>query len=387
MSYPGVSQPLTGSSYPVIGPPVSTGLPPTDAELAAKDVPPLRNGYDPGVAGQPPLSQRAQTELELSALESSYSGWVGGIAFARYRSGTPGFDRLTDLESPFEVSGVLGKTLRATVVPLAVFLNSGTVDTASFQNSTGVIPVLGTLSGAAAVTPPQQFASGVGGEFQLTTQNMGAAVGYTPYGFLVTNVTARGQWRPAGGHFTFFGDRDSVKDTQLSYAGLRDPGSASAIYEGNIWGGVIATGGGVRVDMGNERAGLYISGDGADLTGYHVLENRKYEGIDGGLLPREELAGVWQPEYWRQLLRHALPVQRARDDLRAGRLLQPERVLPRRHSGRIHWTLQTGLPLHASMAAWVCRRSKRRRLRTIRWISSCRRGPAMLLIRRTATRA
>jgi cellulose synthase operon protein C len=188
---------------------------------------------------------------------------------------------LTDLESPFEVSGVMGKTLRATVVPVAVFLNSGTVDTASFQNSTGVIPVLGTLSGAAAVTPPQQFASGIGGEFQLTTQNIGAAVGYTPYGFLVTNVTARGQWRPFGGHFTFFGDRDSVKDTQLSYAGLRDPGSASAVYEGNIWGGVIATGGGVRVDMGNERAGLYISGDGADLTGYHVLENHKYEGIMG----------------------------------------------------------------------------------------------------------
>jgi hypothetical protein len=33
--------------------------------------------------------------------------------------------------------------------------------------------------------------------------------------------------------------------------------------------------------MGNERAGLYISGDGADLTGYHVLENTKYEGIMG----------------------------------------------------------------------------------------------------------
>jgi tetratricopeptide (TPR) repeat protein len=280
MSYPSVNQPLSGStSYPTIGPPVSTGLPPTDAELAAKDVPPLRNGYE--TTGQPPLSQRAQTELALSALESSYSGWVGGIAIGRYRSGTPGFDRLTDLESPFEVSGVAGKTLRATVVPLAVFLNSGTVNTASFQNATGVIPVLGTLSAAAAVTPPQQFASGIGGEFQLTTQNLGAAVGYTPFGFLVTNVTARGQWRPMGGHFTFFGNRDSVKDTQLSYAGLRDPGSSSAVYEGNIWGGVIATGGGVRVDMGNERAGLYISGDGAALTGYHVLENRKYEGMMG----------------------------------------------------------------------------------------------------------
>ena len=125
-------------------------MPPTDAELAAKNVPPLRNGYDPSCCG-PATAVAAGTDgARLSALESSYSGWIGGIAFARYRSGTPGFDRLTDLEAPFEASAVLGKTLRATVVPRPVFLNSGTVDTASFQNSTGIIPVLGTLSGAAA---------------------------------------------------------------------------------------------------------------------------------------------------------------------------------------------------------------------------------------------
>jgi hypothetical protein len=107
------------------------------------------------------------------------------------------------------------------------------------------------------------------------------AVGYTPYGFLITNVTGRIQWRPFGGHITLFGDRDSVKDTQLSYAGMRDPGTISAIYDGNIWGGVISTGGGVRLDIGTDRSGLYVSGDGADLTGYHVLENRKYEGTMG----------------------------------------------------------------------------------------------------------
>jgi tetratricopeptide (TPR) repeat protein len=283
VSYPAVVPPLSGGSYPALGPTVSTGVPPTDAELAAKNVPPLRGGYDPNAtnaAGQP-LSQRAQTELELSALESSYSGWVGGIGFARYRSGTPGFDRLTDLEAPFEASAVLGKTLRATVVPLPVFLSSGIINTASFQNATGTVPVLGTLSGAALVAPPQQFASGIGGELQLTTQNIGLAVGYTPYGFLVTNVTGRAQWRPAGGAFTFFAERDSVKDTQLSYAGMRDPGTISAVYSGNIWGGVISTGGGVRLGVGNEKAGLYVSGDGAVLTGFHVLQNQKYEGTMG----------------------------------------------------------------------------------------------------------
>jgi cellulose synthase operon protein C len=283
LAYPGVGQPLSGPAYPVIGPEVPAGVPPTDAELAAKNLPPLRGGYDPRgpiVPGQP-LSQRAQTEQDLLTLESSYSGWIGGIGYGRYRSGTAGFDRLTDLEAPFEASAVLGKTLRATIIPRPVFLNSGTIDSTAFQNATGTVPVLGTLSGAALTPPAQQFASGIGGEFQLTTQNMGLAVGYTPYGFLVTNVTGRVRWRPFGGHFTLFGERDSVKDTQLSYAGLRDPGTTSAIFDGNIWGGVISTGGGARIDIGSEKSGLYVSGDGSDITGFHVLENRKFEGSMG----------------------------------------------------------------------------------------------------------
>jgi predicted Zn-dependent protease len=284
LQYPGVAQPLTGSGYPVIGPPVQQGTPPpTDADLVARSVPPLRGSYDPNApaASGPPLSQREQTEQDLSTLEASYSGWVGGTGIARYRSGTPGFDRLTDLESPFEASGVLGKTVRATIVARPVFLNSGAINTASFQNSTGTIPVLGTLPGNALTAPAQQFSSGIGGELQLSTTNIAVAVGYTPYEFLVANITGRAQWRPLGGHFTFFGDRDSVKETQLSYAGLRDPGTITPVYDGNICGGVVSSGGGVRLDVGSAKSGLYVSADGADLSGYHVLDNRKYEGIMG----------------------------------------------------------------------------------------------------------
>jgi hypothetical protein len=228
-----------------------------------------------------PLSPRARNELELAALEGSYSAWIGGTGYARYRSGTPGFDQLTDLEAPFELSAALGKTVRATVIPRPVFLNSGAIDNTGFQNSTGTIPILGTLPANTLTKPVQQFSSGIGGEFQLTTANMGAAVGYTPYGFLVSNITARFQWKMGGGPLTLFGSRDSVKDTQLSYAGLRDPGSISPVYQGNIWGGVISTGGGARLETGNEKAGFYVSADGAILTGYHVLDNHKFEGIMG----------------------------------------------------------------------------------------------------------
>jgi len=279
MTYPNVGQPLQSSPYPALGPDASQGVPPSDADLAAKNVPPLSGSY--ATVPGPPLSQRAQTELELASLEGSYSGWIGGTAYGRYRSGIAGFDRLTDIEAPFEATAVMGKAVRVSVIPRPVFLNSGTIDTTFFQSATGTIPILGTLPANAITPPAQQFASGIGGEVQLTTANIGLAVGYTPYTFLVSNITAHAQWRPMGGHFTFFGDRDSVKDTQLSYAGLRDPGTTTAIFGGNIWGGVISTGGGVRIDVGTEKNGFYASADGASLTGYHVLDNRKFEGTMG----------------------------------------------------------------------------------------------------------
>lgn len=233
--------------------PFSDRTPPSDADLVAKNVPPLREAYAP-TAGSPgpPLTQREQTERELAALEGSYSSWIGGAASGRYRSGTPGFDRLADIESPVEASGVIGKSVRATIVPRAIFLSSGVVDTATFQSSTGTIPVLGHLPGNALVAPAQQFAGGLGGELQLTGSNIGVAVGYTPYTFLVSNVTGRFRWRPARGHFTLFADRDTVKDTQLSYAGIRDPASITGLYSGDIWGGVVSTTGGARLDIGNE---------------------------------------------------------------------------------------------------------------------------------------
>ena len=284
LAYPNVAAPLESQPYPALNAATPGAAPPTDADLVAKSLPPLRGSYDPNGGVVPAgRSQREQTELELATLEASYSGWIGGRGVARCRSGAVGLDRLVDIEAPVEASASLGKTVRATVVPKPVFLNSGVLNASNFVNTTGPVPYLGSLlaSTVNAYAPGQQFSSGIGGEFQLTTANFGVAAGYTPYTFLISNVTARAQWRPFGGHITLFGDRDSVKDTQLSYAGLRDPNSVNAVYAGNVWGGVISTTGGARIDVGGEKSGLYISGDGGTLTGFHVLDNQKYEGTMG----------------------------------------------------------------------------------------------------------
>ena len=294
--YPSVPSALSSQPYPDL-PPYNNGQQaPSDAQLLAKNVPPLRGGYTPpdpgaGTAGGPPLTPRQQEELDLEQLEASYSGWMGGNAFVRTRSGDPGLNRLYDFELPFEGSFVAGKTARFTVIPTGVFLNSGTIDPTRYTTA-GFVPYLGTISAAAANTPSPQYASGVGGEIQMTTQNLGLAVGYTPYEFLVSNITGRFRYRPAGGPISFYAEREPVKDTQLSYAGLRDPGSIGFSNSGNIWGGVVATGGGVRLDKGNERAGLYASADYSTLTGFHVLENRRIQGTGGAYFRVHTFPGI-----------------------------------------------------------------------------------------------
>jgi hypothetical protein len=55
---------------------------------------------------------------------------------------------------------------------------------------------------------------------------------------------------------------------------------------------VVSTGGGVRFDVGDERAGFYVTADGADLTGYHVLENYKFEGSAGAYFLAHTFPGV-----------------------------------------------------------------------------------------------
>lgn len=292
--YPAVPTMMTDQPYPQPSGSFPMGTVPSDAQLVARNLPPLRGAWDPNANKEvgPPLTERQQTEMDLATLEGSYSAWVGGTAGIRVRSGEPGLYRLYDYEAPFEASFVASKAMRFTIIPKAVFLSSGTLDASQYgTNASSPQPYLGTLPATAINLPSGQYASGVGGEFQLATQNFGIAVGYTPYEFLVRNLIGRFRWKIGGGPVTFFAERDSVRDTQLSYAGLRDPGSISLTNSGNIWGGVVSTGGGIRFDSGDEKAGFYASVDGAEITGYHVLDNRKFEGTAGAYFRVKQFPG------------------------------------------------------------------------------------------------
>ena len=271
-------------------PPASTtGL--SDQDLEQRNLPPLRGPWM-RVQRQPnPISPREEAELQLHTIESGYSAWLGGSGYINYRSGAFGFDHLAALEAPFEASTHIGYNGRITIIAKPVFLDSGQADgsatIAVLQSTTGgnhlvTIPEpIGTLTATDITPPAQQNSVGIGGELQLAFPHAAFAGGYTPYHFLVSTFTARGMWRPGNGPLTFNVVRDQVKDSQLSYAGLRDPAGTTLGHLGQVWGGVVYNQGNVQFSRGDAMSGYYFSAGGQYLTGYNVKNNTRIDGNGG----------------------------------------------------------------------------------------------------------
>jgi cellulose synthase operon protein C len=256
------------------GPTPSRRLPDLDEEFAnpspASPLLPALTGSTSGMTT--PKTPRQQVEQQLAIIQGSSSGWIGGTSSLDYRSGQPGFDRLSIYSAQTEGSAMISPEVRTTVIVKPVLLDSGVASGAqTFQQ--GTLPVTSV--------PYQQSAAGVGGEFQLQTSSFAARLGYTPYGFLVPNVIGGLYIHPPAGHFEFDFSRDPILDTQLSFAGLRDEGSISATYAGNVWGGVISNAAQLKIDSGDSRAGWYMQGGGQYITGMHVPSNQRIDG-DGG---------------------------------------------------------------------------------------------------------
>ena len=265
-----------------------TGI--TDQELQERNLPPLRGRWSRLTHKEPDqVNPREEAELQLRTIEGGYSAWLGGTGNIAHRTGDPGYSSLSSLSADFEASVPLGTAARLTFIARPVFLDSGQANGNAVINlTTGQVTAsgpepIGTLPGASAsITPPaQQNASGIAGEAQLTIGNLALAGGYNPYGFLVSNWTGRANWRPGRGPFTFIFNRDSVKDTQLSYSGLRDPATITAFNQGNIWGGVMANSGNVQYARGDLTSGFYLGAGGQYITGLHVQQNRRYDGSAG----------------------------------------------------------------------------------------------------------
>jgi len=250
--------------------------PPTPAE----PLPPLTGS---AVVVPRQLSPREDMEQHLDAIQAASSPYLGGRSWVGFHSGQPGYDRLTIFTADIEQSSMIANGARLSVIVHPTLLQGGaTGSDTTFQ--LGTLPS-GTIANA-------QSSAGIGGELQLRTRSFGAAIGYTPHGFLVENVTGRLLIQPDAGPVTVTFDRQPIEDSQLSYAGLRDPGSSSLNSNGNIWGGVIANAGSIQVNHGNASSGWYIAGGGQYITGRNIRSNTRIDGYAGAYW------SAWErPEY------------------------------------------------------------------------------------------
>ena len=203
---------------------------------------------------------------ELANLQARYSPLLlaGGIVSSH--SGTEGFDHLQDYEGEMAASTVLGVgAARLSVITRPVMLQSGVPDsTSNYRFGSG-----------STLPADTQFASGNAASLQLATRDLQASIGTSPSGFLVRNVLGSVTFRPLSGPFTVSAYRASQKDSLLSYAGVKDPDT------GQVWGGVVATGGSLQYAHGGAASGFYASIDGQKLTGVNVTENTRMMGNAG----------------------------------------------------------------------------------------------------------
>jgi tetratricopeptide (TPR) repeat protein len=212
------------------------------------------------------IDKRQQIEEEIKTLDERNTPYAGTDNVFQSRSGQPGFDKMTMQESDLEASTIVRDRVRVGLMLRGIFLNSPAPDGTSTLRF-GLLPA-GDTFGA-------QSLSGLGGEVQLATANLGMHFGTTPQSFLVRNWIGGLRYRPGGGPITVQFDRDSVKETVVSYSGAQDP------LTGIKWGGVVANTASLLGNWGNEKAGTYFSTAFHYITGKNVKDNQRVEGTLG----------------------------------------------------------------------------------------------------------
>lgn len=223
-------------------------------------------GSPAGGAALVSRTPREEVEDQIAAVEGRNTPYAGMGTTVSGRSGMAGYDKMTIQQANFEISGTLNNQIRLSLLVLPTLIDSGTFYGTPTQP-------FGTLG--ATVAPPGQSASGIAGEVQLSTEDFGLRFGQSPNGFLVKNWIGGLRYRPGKSPLTFLITRDSVKDSMLSYAGAKDPGTNTA------WGGVIANAAQVIGNWGDGNSGFYANASYQSISGTHVAHNTRLDGTVG----------------------------------------------------------------------------------------------------------
>lgn len=217
--------------------------------------------------------QKEQMEGEVETVDSRNTPFINVGAMGTGRIGDPGFDQLIIDDNLLGAAYTASNRVRLGVEAHGIYATSGTPDGTSTQ-------LFGTLPAGAMFG--EQSKIGYSGLAQLSTDTFGMSFGTTPQGFAVHNLIGGIRYRPGNSWLTVEGVRDSVKDSLLSYAGSRDPGT------GLRWGGVVANTGTVKFDSTPSTSirykpiGEYASGSYSYIQGLNVPNNWNVSG-NGGL--------------------------------------------------------------------------------------------------------
>ncbi|HEY0664591.1 MAG TPA: cellulose synthase subunit BcsC-related outer membrane protein [Gallionella sp.] len=217
--------------------------------------------------------ERDWKERKLAALIDRRSRWISSAIDLRSRTGTPGVSEYHSVEIPLEYKTPWHPDDEVFFRTDLVRLSAGSVEAAN--GDFGSMLLCRTNCTAATLDQSAQGMSFTAG-YQRTDFSLD--IGTTPRSFHVSNVVGgmhyKGDLGPFG--YSLEASRRPVTASLLSYSGTRDPNT------GEVWGGVVATGGnfGLSLDSG-ETFGFWSSLGVHNLTGRNVLTNRRFQFLAG----------------------------------------------------------------------------------------------------------
>lgn len=211
-------------------------------------------------------SLEEQIGKDLGALNSRNSPYFTNGTTVQSRTGQGGLDKLMIQEADLEASTTIGNKVRLSLLAKPTYLDSGsaaTTNTLGFGSQTG------------SAVSDNRSAFGIGAEAQISTQNVGVRLGLSPNNFLVHNWIGGLRINPGHGPFTLLLNRDTVRDTKLSFAGERDSTT------NQVWGGVIANSASILGNWGDDKSGFYTSVGYQALRGKGVASNNRVDASMG----------------------------------------------------------------------------------------------------------
>ncbi len=223
--------------------------------------------------GSPKKIQRDWKEKKLANLIDERSAWLSSSIDFNYHPGTPGLSQSHFAEMPLEYKRPWHANDEVFFRTDLVKLDEGNVDSTSTSFGSMVLCQPNCSS-----APLAQHAEGLGLTAGYIGQDIRADIGVTPPDFPVSNVVGGVRY---SGDFKQFGyslevSRRAVTSSLLSYAGTRDPRS------GQIWGGVVATGGHLGLSLDNGQTfGFWSSANWRILTGLNVENNEQLQLMAG----------------------------------------------------------------------------------------------------------